>query len=67
MIISNLLLICHLQALICQSQALHKASLRARCQTRHRRVKTPSELLRHCVLDFPFSCDFPSKLEGGLE
>ena len=32
MIISNLLLICHLQALICQSQALHKASLRARCR-----------------------------------
>ena len=40
MIISNLLLICHLQALICQSQALHKASLRARCQTRHRRQRS---------------------------
>ena len=32
MIISNDLLICHLQALICRSQALHKASLRARCR-----------------------------------
>ena len=47
MTISNHLLNCHckhpLQALICQSQALHKASLRARrCLTRHGRQRLAS-------------------------